>query len=103
MTQDPDAYLWSSYRQHTNTAGDFQWLDTDPCYQALGDSGGEPAVRYRDFVESAILAGEWELIREPLQRGELTGTKRFVDEVEAIIGRRVENRKRGRPQKDTEK
>jgi hypothetical protein len=35
--------------------------------------------------------------------GQLTGTERFCDEIEAIIGRRIENRKQGRPRKDTRK
>jgi putative transposase len=48
-------------------------------------------------------AGEWELIREALQRGQLTGTKRFSDEIEAIIGRRIEYRKPGRPKQNTRK
>jgi hypothetical protein len=37
---------------------------------------------YRDFVYSAIPVGEWDLIREALQRGQLTGSQRFVDRVE---------------------
>jgi putative transposase len=48
-------------------------------------------------------AGEWELIREALQRGQLTGTERFCDEIEVIIGQRIENRKQGRPRKNTRK
>jgi putative transposase len=54
-------------------------------------------------VQSEIPAGEWELTREALQRGQLTGTERFSDEIEAIIGRRIENRKQGRPRKGTRK
>jgi putative transposase len=68
-----------------------------------GNSADERAMRYRESVRSAIPAGEWELVREALQRGQLTGIKRFSDEVEAIIGRRIENRKQGRPRKDTRK
>jgi REP-associated tyrosine transposase len=41
-------------------------------------------------------------MREALQCEELTGNDRFTDQGEAIIGRRIENRKRGRPRK-TEK
>ena len=70
-----------------------------PCFEGLGNSGDERALRYREFVQSAIPAGEWELIREALQRGQLTGTERFSDEIEAIIGRRIVNRKQGRPRK----
>ena len=100
MTQSPDAYPWSSYRRHAGMESEFGWLDTDPCYQALGSSESERAARYRDFVRSVVPAGEWELIRDALQRGQLTGAERFTSEVEAIIGRRIEHRKRGRPRKN---
>ncbi len=100
MTQSPDTYTWSSYRRHAGMENEFRWLDSDPCYQGLGNSDNERAARYRDFVRSAIPTGEWELIRDALQRGQLTGTRRFADEVEVIIGRRIEKRKQGRPRKD---
>jgi putative transposase len=61
------------------------------------------SAKYRDFVTDAIPHGEWDLIRESIQRGQLTGSQRFVDQVEAIIGRRIEHRKQGRPRKDDEK
>jgi putative transposase len=48
---------------------------------------------------SSCYEGEWELIRQSLQRGQLTGGKRFVDEIEAKIERRVEFRGQGRPKK----
>jgi len=100
MTDDPAAYPWSSYRRHAGLANRFGWLDIDPCYEELGISDDERATRYREFVRSAIPVGEWELIHEALQRGQLTGTERFVGEVEAIVGRRIENRKQGRPRKE---
>ena len=76
-----------------------------PCHELLssyelGISDDERATRYREFVRSAIPVHEWELIREALQRGQLTGTERFVGAVEAIVGRRIENRKQGRPRKE---
>jgi putative transposase len=40
------------------------------------------------------------LIREALQRGQLTGSARFTDQVEAIVRRRIEHRARGRPRKE---
>jgi putative transposase len=81
----------------------FGWLDIDPCFEALGNGDDERTMRYMEFVQSAIPAGEWALICEVLQRGQLTGTERFCDEIETIIGRRIENRKQGRPRKDTRK
>ncbi len=103
MTRDPGTYQWSSYRRHAGMDAEFRWLDLDPCYQVLGGSDRERAACYKDFVVSEIPAGEWEFIREALQRGQLTGSSRFSDEVEGIIGRRVENRKQGRPRKNADK
>jgi len=65
--------------------GEFSWPDIDPCYLGLGISDSDRAERYREFVRSAIPVGEWELIREALQRGQLTGNNRFANEVESII------------------
>ena len=44
------------------------------------------------WVKETIAAEEWELIRKLLQRGQLTGSPRFVDEIEKKIERLVENR-----------
>jgi putative transposase len=44
--------------------------------------------------------GEWELIRQSLQRGQLTGSKKFVDQIEEKLNQRVEFRGPGRPKKN---
>ncbi len=41
--------------------------------------------------------GEWGLIREAVQRNQLTGNDRFIDEINKVIGRRVQRRGPGRP------
>lgn len=94
---EPAAYSWSSYRQRLTPTG--EWLDLDPAYLSLGRDQAECRSRYRVFLDAAIPDGEWSLIREALQRGQLTGGDRFADEVEAILGRRVARRGRGRPKK----
>lgn len=53
-------------------------------------------------LRAAIPDGEWNLIRDAVQRGQLTGTGGFIDKVEAILGKRVENRPRGRPTQATD-
>ena len=100
LTDRPDGYRWSSYRQHVGQENAFPWLDPAPVFNALGPTAERRAERYAEFVRSAIPEGEWLLIREALQRGQLTGNARFVDEVEAILGRRIEHRKRGRPREE---
>jgi len=103
MVGDPKAYPWSSFQRHVGGSRRFSWLDFDPCYEGMGVTEEERALKYRDFVYSAIPSGEWNLIREAIQRGHLTGGQPFVDQVETILGRRIEHRKQGRPKKDAEK
>jgi putative transposase len=76
-------------------------LDDDPCYLALGTNEPERIARYAAFLRAAIPDREWCLIRDAVQRGQLTGSGRFVDEVEAIIGKRIEKRPPGRPSKES--
>ena len=103
MVGDPAEYPWSSYHRHAGNSGQFPWVDIDPCYEGLDAKEELRSAKYRNFVTSIIPPGEWNLIRESIQRGQLTGSQRFVDQVEAIIGRRIEHRKQGRPRKNDEK
>lgn len=93
-------YPWSSYRLRLLEPSENNWLDIDPCFKALGTSELLRRNHYKDFVEQSAPRGELELIRGALQRGQLTGTCRFVDEIEHITGRRIINREPGRPAKD---
>lgn len=90
-------YAWSSYRSRVDDESGGGWLDADPCFMALGDTSMERRLRYEEFVRQAIPIDQLRLIRDALQRGQLTGTSRFVDEVERIVGVRVEQRGQGRP------
>jgi putative transposase len=98
MVAAPADYPWSSARYRLGLAA-CEWLDRDPCYLALGSTEVERQHRYGEFLRAAIPEGESKLIREAVQRGQLTGRDRFVEKVEAILGRRIENRSRGRPAK----
>lgn len=98
MIIDPQEYPWSSCGSHLGVT-DCEWLDIDPCYSALGDTEVQRQERYQEFLHAAIPPGEWALIRSAVQRGQLTGQQRFVDKVEEILGKRIENRSRGRPAK----
>lgn len=98
MVSDPSDYRWSSYRSRVGMDGG-GWLDMDPCFAALAEDCKERAERYTRWMKDSIPEGEWTLIRQTLQRGQLTGSRRFVDEVEQKINQRVEFRGRGRPRK----
>jgi putative transposase len=49
---------------------------------------------------AAIPEEEWRLMRQAIQRGQLTGTERFIEEVAAKIGKRIALRGQGRPKKE---
>jgi putative transposase len=98
MVAEPDDYPWSSCRYRLGSDTD-DLLDLDPAYLALGATDNQRQVRYRDFLRAAIPTGEWELIRDAVQRGQLTGNARFRDAVAEIVGRRMERRGRGRPKR----
>jgi putative transposase len=98
IVANPGEYHWSSYTARMGGPG-CEWLDLDPMYLALGDDETARQRRYLTFLEEAIPTGEWELIREAVKRGQLTGTNRFAQAVEQIIGRRIERRGPGRPLK----
>ncbi|MBO3273850.1 transposase [Pseudomonas schmalbachii] len=88
-------YPWSSYAQRLGSEP--SWLDGDPCFDALGDTDDERRSRYCAYLGQSVDDGELSLIREALQRGQLTGNSRFVAEVESLIGLRIERRGPGRP------
>ena len=48
----------------------------------LADNEKERSETYAAWVKGAIPEGEWDLIRQSLQRGQLTGSSMFVDEIE---------------------
>jgi len=72
-------------------------LDFDQCYEGLGATKKEREKKYEDWIKSSIPNGEWEMIRKAIQRGQLTGSPKFVDEMAEKIGKRIEFRGQGRP------
>ena len=74
-------------------------LAVDSTYLSLGVTENERRSRWFAYVHDAISPGEWAFIRQAVARGQLTGGQRFVEEVLAVIGRRIEHRSRGRPPK----
>lgn len=99
IVHDPGEYRWSSYR-HKAGIEKIEWLDKDPCYIGLGNTSKECERRYIESVNNSIPTSEWDIIRQAVQRGQLTGSSRFIEEVEDKIGKRIEFRSQGRPRID---
>ena len=93
-------YPWSSYNARVGCSPDNDWLDIDDCFDVLGDTKRDRQESYKSFVNQAVSSDELKTIRLALQRGQLTGTTRFTDEVERIAGIRIASRGQGRPRRD---
>lgn len=101
MVARADQYRWSSYPARLMATAD-GGLDEHSCYRALGDTASERRDQYIKFVGLDIPDHEVGFIRSSLQRGQLTGDNRFIDQVEQMTGRRIEHRapgNQGRPLK----
>jgi putative transposase len=98
IVADSADYRWSSYGAKIGNR-DEACLDDDPCYPGLAGSPEKRAARCAAWVKGATSEEEWPLIRQSLQRGQLTGGAHFVDEIARKVERRVEFRGQGRPKK----
>ncbi|AXJ04707.1 transposase [Pseudomonas fluorescens] len=101
MVARAEDYRWSSFALRLRDFSKTSWLDKDPCFLQLGPTDAIRHERYKSFIEGATPSNELQLIRAALQRGQLTGDTRFVDEIEKFTGRRVHFRVRGRPERGT--
>ena len=99
MVAEPEQYQWSSCQSKTGTTK-VPWLDYDPFYLSLGETTEERAKNYKKWLHETVPKKEWKLIREAGQRGQLTGSPAFAEEISAMLGRRVELRGPGRPKKN---
>ena len=99
MVASAEEYPWSSYQERVLSKGQAM-LDKDICYAGLGSTSRERKSRYRVFIEEGIPVTEKRFIDESVNRNQLTGNHRFVDEIERRIGVRVERRGRGRPRNE---
>jgi len=99
MVASPEDYFWSSSQRWFARSNPYPWLDPIPFPEEFGTDWTRQSEQYKCFLHEAIPEGEWELIRDSVTRCQLTGDSRFVDEVEKILGRRLEHRRPGRPKK----
>ena len=99
IVADPADYRWSSHAQRAGSGG-CGWLDPDSAWLALGETVEARQTNYRHFIRDTTPEHEWKLITEAVQRGQLTGSQRFAEELSARLQRRVEIRGPGRPRKD---
>ena len=98
MVVDPSEYKWSSYGVKVLGKKDLV-VDLPRDYLSLGDTVKQRQEAYQEYVLGTVPDYEIKLIREALQRGQLTGSDRFRKEIEKKLGTRIPNKKQGRPRK----
>jgi len=96
MVVSPDEYRWSSYCSHVGISDD-RLVDSCSAYRELGESDADRTKAYRAFVAMGADESELATFRTALQRNQPTGSKRFCEEIEQHIGRRVSTCGPGRP------
>ena len=96
MVSAPAAYRWSSCGRKTGVVLQ-EWLDYDSSYLELDTDAVIRCRKYEDWIAREVPEEELDLIRKSIQRGQLTGSFRFIDEIEQKTNRRVEFRGQGRP------
>ncbi len=96
MVLSPGDYRWSSYR--INALGKASDLCVPhPEYMMLGRNSRERCEKYNLLFEHDIHKQEVELIRKATNKGMVVGNDRFRNEIETLTGRRVREKRRGRP------
>jgi putative transposase len=66
-------------------------VDYDGSYLSIGKTPKERQAAYAQYVCDTVPEGETRLIREALQRGQLTGSDRFSQKVSKRLGIRISN------------
>jgi putative transposase len=98
MVTHPGKYRWSSYGCRGEGKKDLV-VDYDSAYLALGKNKRQRQSAYAEYVLGTVPDHELKLIREALQRGQLTGSNRFREKIFSRHGIRFSNRGPGRPKK----
>ena len=98
LVENPGDYKWSSCSCKVKGTRN-KLVDFDSQYFALGSSASERQSAYKEYLLETIPEYEIELIREALQRNQLTGSARFREEISAKLGIRISNKRPGRPRK----
>ena len=99
IVTDPGDYKWSSFNRKAKGKCD-PVVDFTVSYKSLGKNAHERQQAYSKYVSGTVPDYELKLIREALQRGQVTGGERFRHEVSQRLGIRISNRGPGRPRKD---
>ena len=88
MVEKPECYNWSSY--HANALGHFNELITyHQCFMMLGQTNLERQENYHSLFENAIPLKALTELRLSAHKSQALGNKKFINELENLLGRKV--------------
>ena len=99
MVEDPADYVWSSY-QCNGLGRESSLLTPHELYLELDDNPVGRQEHYRSLFTGHVDSELLEDIRKASNKGLVLGNDRFVDQLEAICGRRLKEGVKGRPKKN---
>lgn len=102
MVIEPGEYPWSSYSANARGLLD-ESITPHHLYQALGSTDDQRHYAYRDLFRHPLEAEQVHVIRASVQTGTPLGNDRFRAQVEAALGKRVGQARRGRPRREHRK
>jgi len=98
MVDDPSDYPWSSYRGNAlNEQNDI--LSPHFLYEALGRNPRARCRGYRELFRARLGSKMIEDIRDSTNGNYVLGNKKFKEEIESTLKRRVSPGKPGRPKR----
>ena len=98
MVASPRAYPWSSHRHHAGGEPN-PLLQPHASFLALADDPDRRRDIYAALVCDDVPGAEEDAIRDHLRQGRPWGNDRFRQQVEQLLGRQANLRRRGRPAK----
>ena len=101
MVKHPEDYKWTSYRANALGTHD-ELISQHPEYSRLGLTPKDRQSAYRELFNAHLEPQTLAEIRNGLNGELVTGTGRFKAEIEAMLGRKTQMSKRGRPRKATD-
>jgi len=99
MVNSPGEYRWSSFSANGLGSPD-RVVNPHDIYQALGSTSDIRRYAYRELFRNALEADDVHAIRTAVQTGTPLGNDRFRAQVEAALGKRVGQARRGRPRRE---
>jgi putative transposase len=100
LVKDPAKYPWSSYSCKVSTRND-PAVDLDFYYIALGKGLKKRRIAYQKYVLGSCPDEELQLIRQSIQRCQVTGSSLYRDTLSKKLGLLLSHKGPGRPKKQS--